>query len=125
MSRFPKRAWRLATCVHFAGIGVERCRKEIEYDSVMIEAAGRCAFPCVPPSSIGDLRAECLERRLPTPEELDAEDARAEREDELLAKGLSFCCEAPLDERRVILEGRRAGHGPRLCSECGKIVFVV
>jgi hypothetical protein len=39
--------------------------------------------------------------------------------------GLTACCNAELDQSRVITSGRHAGHGPRMCSKCGKVVFIV
>jgi hypothetical protein len=59
-----------------------------------------------------------------TPEEQRARAAAITRKMDLMARGLSGCCEAPLDESRVIATGRYKGHGPRCCSKCGKVVFV-
>jgi len=59
------------------------------------------------------------------------EDEIAERERETderlsaLAAGLSSCCRAPLDISQVIQSGRHKGHGPRFCSACGKVAFLV
>ena len=44
---------------------------------------------------------------------------------ELIAKGFSPCCEAPIDKSRVIAEGRHKGHGARFCSKCKKVVYMV
>jgi hypothetical protein len=38
---------------------------------------------------------------------------------------LSPCCEAPIDESRVIRDGCYKGHGPRFCSKCGELVYMV
>jgi hypothetical protein len=43
----------------------------------------------------------------------------------LLARGLSPCCEAPIDKSRVIRKGRHRGHGPRICSKCHQLVFFI
>ena len=59
------------------------------------------------------------------------EDEIAKRERETderlgaLAAGLSPCCRAPLDTSQVIKAGRHKGHGPRFCSACGKLAFMV
>lgn len=47
------------------------------------------------------------------------------RSDRLMMQGLSSCCEAPIDESRVITEGQHKNHGPRFCSKCKKLVFMV
>jgi ribonuclease HI len=45
----------------------------------------------------------------------------------LMNAGLSQCCEAPLDTSRVIHRPghRHHNHGPRYCSKCGKLAFMV
>lgn len=41
------------------------------------------------------------------------------------ARGVSPCCNAPIDSSRVITSGRHRGHGPRICSKCKKLLFFV
>jgi hypothetical protein len=60
-----------------------------------------------------------------TQRELDEQDARFARGFELIARGLSPCCEALLDMSQVITSGAHKGHGPRICSKCRKVVMVV
>lgn len=37
----------------------------------------------------------------------------------------TFCCNAPIDTSHVIREGRNKNHGPRFCSKCKKLLFMV
>lgn len=37
----------------------------------------------------------------------------------------SVCCGAELDCSHVIPGGPHKGHGPRYCSKCGKVVYIV
>ena len=63
-----------------------------------------------------------------------------ERTVDLMLKGLSSCCEAPLDTSKVINSdqlknhgtlfwvinsGQFKNHGPRFCSKCKRLCFVV
>lgn len=43
----------------------------------------------------------------------------------LMMQGLSSCCEAKIDESHVITEGEHKGHGPRFCSKCHKLAYMV
>ena len=38
---------------------------------------------------------------------------------------LSPCCKAPLDKTQVIQSGKYKNHGPRFCSKCKRVVFMV
>lgn len=45
---------------------------------------------------------------------------------ERLDLSVSWCCQAPIDESRVIsAKGRHNGHGPRYCSRCKQLLFRV
>jgi hypothetical protein len=52
-----------------------------------------------------------------------------EKEDEefmdCMRKNISPCCKAKIDDSHVILDGRYKNHGPRYCSKCGTLVFIV
>jgi hypothetical protein len=115
---------RRATCQHFTGIQSKCCKAGIPYSSVRGSA----------PYSLSCLRDDhwhaggrppCAEYIAQTREQVDAEDAEFKRRIELHAKGLSGCCEAALNTRQVITSGRHKGHGPRFCSKCGAIAFLV
>ena len=60
-----------------------------------------------------------------TAEELAEKSAKLVRQLELLKLGLSSCCEAPFDTSHVITEGEHKNHGPRFCSKCKTLCFMV
>lgn len=70
-------------------------------------------------------RAQCPGYEPPTPEIVEARRAANRRRMELLSRGLSDCCEASIDTRNVVTEGRYKGHGPRYCSKCHRLLFYV
>ena len=37
----------------------------------------------------------------------------------------SPCCSVPIDESAVITDGKYKGHGPRYCSKCRAVLFLV
>ena len=41
------------------------------------------------------------------------------------ARGVSWCCEAPIANLRGLVGGPRDGHGVRKCSKCGQELYVV
>jgi len=43
---------------------------------------------------------------------------------DLILRGISPCCKAPIDESKVIPRGKYKGHGPRYCSKCRKCVLM-
>jgi len=57
--------------------------------------------------------------------EVIVDEAEVDRVLACVAAGRSPCCDAPLDQSRVVPTGRYKGHGPRLCSKCGVEVFRV
>ena len=73
--------------------------------------------------------AECSHAAYPTQQEANMKaEVRQERflySLALFAKGLSFCCEAPLDDNQTIQSGEHKGHGPRTCSKCGALALYV
>lgn len=116
-------------CEHFIGVrDNKKCKAGMVYDEVM--QVGKLGvlgcmlrLPCH-----GDKTKQTLpcEKYSPLSEaKIDQIVKEFERRDELLLKGLSFCCEAPIDESQVIKEGRHKGHGGRFCSKCKKVVFWV
>ena len=101
-------------CKHFSGIQHKTCRAGIAYTLPIVESSWSCYG-----------RSPCPGYALYTAEEIAAKEAESERFITLLDQGLSACCEAPLDKSRVIPSGKYKGHGPRLCSKCGEVVFIV
>lgn len=125
-----RRGW----CNHYNGLTNKQCDAGVEYDSVATTAdvtrsdgtthpAKR--FPCFAEGQEWHGDGPCGKCQMPTEEEIAEQEASASRKFDLLRKGLSDCCEAPVDESRVIKEGRHKGHGRRYCSKCGKCLFVV
>lgn len=101
-------------CKHFWGNRVRyKCLKEHKLDSVVRDEC------------FGDKETTCIDYSPPTAEEIAAEDAAITHAIECRAKNISPCCEAPIDESRVIKSGRYKGHGGRYCSKCGKCIFFV
>jgi len=112
----------------------ECCKAGVNYHALArIDELGRtgCAlrFPCggekPGTETRGNVVEKCDKYEPLTPEEIDAEIAEHDREIACLLRGVSRCCEAPIDERAVILDGEHKGHGPRFCSKCGNVVFMV
>ncbi len=107
---------RHATCKHFNGMANKVCEAGVEYQSVLVRPL---RLPCLH----NDL--DCDKRQWKSAEEIEAEEKEFERLQELIQAGKSPCCEAPIDESRVITTGRHEGHGPRYCSKCKKLVYLV
>lgn len=134
-------------CRHFNGISQKRCEagecymeRRVEHDPIRyrhrrlvrgghprieptVYSVG-ASFPCSPSMNLSGLAA-CPKYEPKTPEEIAAREAENARMMDLMRRGLSSCCEAPIDERHVIREGPHKGHGPRYCSKCGRCVFMV
>lgn len=106
-------------CKHFDGITKGTCRAGVVFDTLPYPG-----LPCVERFRRPDI-GDCEKREMPTAEEIAASEAEDARIDDCLARGVSACCDAPLDDSRVIREGRHRGHGGRYCSKCGKVAFWV
>lgn len=130
-------------CRHFNGTSNGRCEAGVKYESVNVQhepiryrnlrPGGKPeptvytisgSLPCADRFNLGG-HATCPSYSPLTAEEIAERDAADKRSMDLLRQGLSSCCEAPIDESRVIREGRHKGHGPRYCGKCGRCVFVV
>jgi len=100
------------TCRHFTGIMAKKCGAGIAYEHplqvVCIGRPGTC-------DSYAPFTAQ----------EIAADEVSNKRDMDLFQKGLSSCCEAPIDTSRVITEGRHKGHGARYCSKCKRLCFMV
>jgi hypothetical protein len=94
------------------------CYKDVRSDDDIFQGLQR--YPC-----FGIGADTCTRYEPRTPEEIAESEAQAKRRTDLINRGLSFCCEAPIDESHVVKEGRHAGHGPRYCSKCRDLVFLV
>ena len=109
------------TCRHFNGILNDACKAGVRYQDVEKADKGPHPHPCASNNEHG--HCSLFEAR--TDADIDERERSITRSLELTRRGLSSCCEAPLDESQVITSGRFKGHGPRFCSKCGKCVFMV
>lgn len=127
MSTLPRPTVRQqhGRCKHFNGLSNKCCRAGIDYGTVRVvdDPPPGASFPCIP--HMNTMGATCDKAEFPTEAEIDAAIERGERALRLIAENKSPCCEAEIDCRRVIPAGRHKGHGPRFCSRCGKLVFMV
>lgn len=107
------------TCVHFTGIQHDACAAGVPYASVRdASQPGPYCWPCLPGIGGKVCATTCDKKRLPTLEELEAEEQKWKAAFAAITAGLSPCCNAPLDESHV-----RGGTGPRFCSKCKTFVF--
>lgn len=128
-------------CRHFSGMQGNSCKAGVRFEDVKLDHdpikyqyghngkprgsvySSSRSFPCLGKYNVGG--ATCEKRELYTKEEIAAQKADRERMKDLMSRGLTSCCEAPIDESRVIRSGAHKGHGPRFCSKCGKLAFIV
>lgn len=130
MSGVREALTRYQSCVHFTGMQHERCEAGVRYLDVRVlhepiplpgnRQSMRASFPCLLKENHGG--ATCSKLQAPTNEQLEAEIANVERIFAAVDAGKSPCCDAPLDERAMVVarDGKRVG--PRYCSKCGKFV---
>ena len=119
-------------CKHFNGTQHKQCKAGVSYDTVhlkhepMVCGHGHAisgSLPCHEKWNPGG--ATCEKRELPSQEEVAEQEREDERHDDLMRRGLTSCCEAPIDKSQVIVAGPHKGHGPRYCTKCGRCVFIV
>lgn len=126
-------------CKHYTGALNERCDAGVRYADLV--APGTYGFalilPCLPSLRAGQRAALARAPALPvvtcgkftalTAEEVKAHEAEAKAHVRRLfaavEAGVSPCCGAALDESQVITTGSHAGHGPRFCPACRRVVF--
>lgn len=103
-----------------------RCAVGVEYMSLVdYEPYGYVVrIPCAGLREGPDVVA-CPKYERRTQEEVDAADAARNMMIDLVQRGLSPCCEAPIDESRMIQSGRHKGHGRAYCSKCDAVAFSV
>ena len=112
-------------CKHFSGLSNKTCKAGVEYASVRDSAMAsvfRSARFCVP---CFDRQLPCEKREYPPSEGIGKDYPRIRHIMTCIRHGISPCCEAPLDNREVLTSGEFKGHGPRYCSKCGELVFMV
>lgn len=108
----------MVVCRHFTGIQHDTCRRDVVYTVVMQPATDGNGhrLPCLAEGG------HCAQYQTYTEEEVQAQEKEQQRSIELFMRGLSDCCEAPIDTSLVITEGQYRNHGPRFCSKCKKVV---
>lgn len=118
LTKEQRRERDLAKCRHFNGVQNKECDNKIKYPE-----GGIKMLACFGPGVSLELRCDGYNPL--TPEELDAKEAEFQRHMDLMRQGLSSCCEAPFDTSQVITKGQFKNHGPRFCSKCHKLCFMV
>jgi hypothetical protein len=110
---------RQKCCRHFRGIQHATCQAGVNYIDLHRQHAPDYVSPC-----FGD--GSCCPQYSPnTPEEMAEQDAAYDQAVARIKQGLSPCCGAEIDDSNVAESGRRKGHGPRYCSRCKKVAFIV
>lgn len=112
MTPEERKAMKEVSCRYFNGIQNETCEAGLKY-------------PPWQECSCRGKRTDCPSYARFSAEELSAQEAALQRHVDLIRKGLSGCCEAPFDTSQVITNGQFKNHGPRFCSKCGKLAFMV
>lgn len=125
---------RMKVCRHRGGLSRDICEANVRYDEVSRRAelgdlGCFCRLPCMGKEpgteDNGQIVQPCEQYESTPREDIEQAERDMERAIELMKKGLSSCCEATIDESHVIREGEHKGHGPRYCSECGKVAYMV
>lgn len=123
------------TCKHIASGSHEgssdkskTCLASVSYYELMeIDRLGIlgccCRLPCG--GKTGEGISHCSKYQPLTGAEIQAEIDGWEKSKRCLAEDISSCCEAPIDHSRAIQDGAHAGHGPRYCSKCRKLAYMV
>ncbi len=110
------------------------CKAGVNYYQLMriAELGDRgclCRIPCTgdkPGSLVRGVKVEACDKYTPlTEQDIRAREAEHERLMDCLRRNVSTCCQAPIDESCVIRDGEHKGHGPRYCSKCKKLVYMV
>jgi len=107
-----------------AGITVREMAKYLNITPALL---CRIETRCVEPSH--DILTKIAERLNISEHNLmetwEKHQSEEDRDLAMIAKGMSNCCNAPLDCSHVIRSGSYEGHGPRFCSKCKRVVFWV
>jgi len=126
---------RVKVCRYYRSPAMhESCEKGRVYDEVnrrdeLGSTGCMLRMPCLGDTQGSVVRGQTIEpcdlHEPHTREEIEAEDKAFQRAMELMKQGLSSCCEAPIDTSHVIPDGKHKNHGPRYCSECGRLAYMV
>ena len=127
-------------CRHFTGLlGASEddsvaCKAGVAYyDLMKIDEFGSsgcmCRVPCLG-GKPGDYKNGyeiefCGEFEPNTEQDIQDRINSIEQTTMAMQNNISPCCYAELDKSEVIQEGPNAGHGPRFCSKCKKVAYIV
>ncbi len=111
-----------------------KCKAGVSYyDLCKVKECGLTGcglrYPCLG-AEIGSTRhgqiVEPCSKYLPmSDEEIQSRVDEWKKVTDCLGKNISPCCNAEINESRVIKKGKYKGHGPRYCNKCKKVVFMV
>ena len=106
-------------CKHYSTmISNDQCKAGVQYSFPPLKPLD---YPC-----FGKNIDQCEKRESFSAAEIKAEKKRTSELLRLINEGISPCCNAPIDESQVIVQGGPLdGQGPRFCSKCKKVVYVV
>lgn len=125
---------KMAVCRHFNGTVNNICKAEQVYDTIAKKAelglaGSMLRIPCtgreMGSEERGHIVQECNCYEPTSREEVEADQKLMDYAMDCLRKGITSCCEAKVDKSHVIIDGPHKGHGPRYCSKCGKLAFMV
>ena len=121
----------LDKCVHFNGEQNPACKAGVCYADVKVRhdklgPYGRTiSLPCLKSRNvIGERACRCPKARFPSNDEARQMAVARLRELDLIGKGLSVCCEAPVDHRDTDT-GRPQSRGTHRCSACRRLAYSV
>ena len=123
------------SCRHFINVRDNKeCKAGMVYDEVtkrkeLGERGCMLRLPCtgkdVGTVTRGHAVQCCSNYDSLTAEEIEKEEKDIHRILDQIKKGLSPCCGVAIDESCVITKGQYKGHGPRFCSKCKRVVYMV
>lgn len=106
-------------CRHFTRFSNHICEAGVVYTTVRTRGTEHALDACFGEN-------EACERYSPyTAEEQSAHKAERKRVAECIQQGISPCCGRAIDTSSVVASGRYEGCGPRYCSQCRKLLFLV
>jgi hypothetical protein len=120
-------------CVHFRAIHYnDSCEAGVNFNELMrVKELGRTGcmmrLPCTGRTGVtrGIPVEPCNKYQPLTEADIQKEIDMLKRAVKCLKDDVSSCCNAPIDKSRVIQRGKHKGHGPRYCSKCKSVVYVV
>ncbi len=125
---------RMTVCRHHNGTVNKECKVGVVYDVISRrKELGDCGcmlrLPCMGDSVGSTTRGNKVEPCTSydsTPREVvEKAEREFQRAMDCMRRNVSQCCGAEIDKTHVIPDGPHKNHGPRFCSSCHKVVFMV